>query len=361
MNRFIFLFIILGPFVAYSQSENLVPNHSFEQYKTLPNDIAQGRKCLVNWKIPNAFGAGDYYHAGCSTKKAGVPKNYFGKQVPRTGKAYMGICITKRFREYLQVELLSPLIKHRQYKIIVYVSCGDKRGLSTIDELNVLFSGNSFTVPNNEDLLIVPIVKLIGDFKNKKEWVELSAIYTATGTERFLTLGSFTYEENGLKHGEIHGASNYAHYNIDDVSVTLLMNQEHIDTNKKSAENLISDSTEIYITGKTYVFDKLLFESGKSVLLQNEYPELDELIHFLQSQSHYKLLITGHTDNIGDKDFNKKLSYDRASSVKLYLIENGINENAITIEGKGDLIPLMSNDTEEGRRINRRVQITLLE
>lgn len=361
MNYFIFLFILISPVVLSAQAGNLVPNSSFEQYKTLPDDVGQGRKCLVDWLIPNEIGKGDYYHTGCSTKKAGTRKNHFGKQDPRTGNAYMGLCITKKYREFLQVKLVSHLIKNSEYLIRVYISCADKAGLSTIDEFNVLFSEGPFKVPNHEDLLEVPKVRFKGDFNNKKEWVELSAIYTANGSESYLTFGSFTYEEDGIKHGQIEGVAQYAHYYVDDVSVTLLNKATQNNDSIRLINAPIQDSIMPYVANATYVFDKLLFESGKSVLIESSYPELDELIQFLHLNPQFKLMITGHTDNVGSKSFNKKLSYERANAVKAYLVKNGINANSIAIEGKGDTVPLMSNDTEEGRKINRRVEISIIE
>ena len=63
---------------------------------------------------------------------------------------------------------------------------------------------------------------------------------------------------------------------------------------------------------------------------------------------------------MGTAEFNRKLSYDRANALKFYLIEKGINKNSILIEGKGDTIPLSHNDSEEGRKINRRVEISIM-
>ncbi|MFT4601772.1 MAG: OOP family OmpA-OmpF porin [Arenicella sp.] len=359
MKHLLLFLTFLSSSLLIAQSGNLIPNSSFEKYKKLPDDVAQGRQCLAVWTIPNSIGAGDYYHAGCPNKKAGTPKNHFGKQEPRTGKAYMGLCMTKDFREYLQVKLRSTLVKNKRYKIVAYVSCGDKAGLSQIDEFNALFSAKSFKVPNNEDLQIVPKVKFTGDFSNKKEWLELSTLYKASGGEQYLTFGSFTYVDNGVKHGEIQGVSKYAHYFIDDISLTLIEDSGQIVPDDIIVENPKSDSIANYKNGEIYAFDKLLFESGKSVLLGNDYPEVEELIQYLKTRSQYKLLITGHTDNVGDEAFNQKLSYDRANSLKSFLVKNGINSAVISIKGKGDTEPLMSNDTEEGRKINRRVEISI--
>ena len=360
ITRLLFLLIVSSPYFVIAQSGNLIPNSSFEFHKALPDDLAQAPKCISSWKIPNLAGSGEYYHSSCVTKKAGTHKNHFGSQTPRTGNAYMGLCVTRKFREYLQVELNDSLIKDKQYKIVIFISCADKTGLGTIDEFNVLFSEKSFFIPKNENLLEPPKVKFAGEFKNKKEWIELSAIYTAEGSERFMTFGSFPYIENGVTHGKIKGIAKYAHYYIDDASITLINNEGPLTQDGFIEEVSVPVTSLDYVLGETYVFDNLLFESGKSELLPNDYPELENLLQFLELNSELKLLITGHTDNVGTAELNKKLSYDRANALKLYLIEKGIDKNSILIEGKGDTIPLSHNDSEEGRKINRRVEISIM-
>ena len=69
-----------------------------------------------------------------------------------------------------------------------------------------------------------------------------------------------------------------------------------------------------------------------------------------------KVVIEGHTDNIGTAEYNKKLSQRRAEAVKQYMVEKGIDANRITAEGFGFDRPIASNDTEEGRQKNRRVE-----
>jgi outer membrane protein OmpA-like peptidoglycan-associated protein len=70
--------------------------------------------------------------------------------------------------------------------------------------------------------------------------------------------------------------------------------------------------------------------------------------------------IVGHTDNVGDKDDNMELSKQRAASVRDYLISKGHDASKMVIAGRGDTMPIASNDTEEGRASNRRVQIVVL-
>jgi len=87
--------------------------------------------------------------------------------------------------------------------------------------------------------------------------------------------------------------------------------------------------------------------------------ELDTLLINLRKYSNFEIRIVGHTDASGTEKGNVKLSKHRAESVESYLVSSGIDPEAITAEGMGSGIPIGSNDTIEGRRKNRRVEIFL--
>jgi OOP family OmpA-OmpF porin len=85
------------------------------------------------------------------------------------------------------------------------------------------------------------------------------------------------------------------------------------------------------------------------------YPEIEKLVELLK-KGHKKIKIEGFTDNIGSYEYNKKLSLKRAKALKEILVNKfKINPNRIKIEGYGEDYPIASNETEEGRRLNRRV------
>ena len=73
-----------------------------------------------------------------------------------------------------------------------------------------------------------------------------------------------------------------------------------------------------------------------------------------------KIEISGHTDNIGSNEYNKKLSKDRAKAVVDYLIVQGIDEGRLTYAGYGESQPISDNDTEVGRQENRRTEFKVL-
>jgi outer membrane protein OmpA-like peptidoglycan-associated protein len=80
---------------------------------------------------------------------------------------------------------------------------------------------------------------------------------------------------------------------------------------------------------------------------------------YLKTHASSTILISGHTDSRGTDAYNQKLSESRANYVKKMLVKKGINANQITTEGKGESVPLSTNDTAEGRKKNRRVVIQI--
>jgi OmpA-OmpF porin, OOP family len=97
------------------------------------------------------------------------------------------------------------------------------------------------------------------------------------------------------------------------------------------------------------------FELNSATLSPECYNKLDRLITILNNHPEIKLIIEGHTDSTGNAQANKKLSQDRVSSVKEYLVSQGIPRDRLTPIGYGEEKPLYDNATEEGRRKNRRV------
>ncbi|WP_437680419.1 OmpA family protein [Sorangium sp. So ce131] len=113
------------------------------------------------------------------------------------------------------------------------------------------------------------------------------------------------------------------------------------------------------ITGSAEIeiMKQVEFEFDSSRILPQSYPILDEVVRLLKANPEIKLLsIEGHTDNQGTADYNDRLAQARATAVRFYLINNGIQSERLTSAGFGARRPLVSNDTPEGRQRNRRVE-----
>jgi outer membrane protein OmpA-like peptidoglycan-associated protein len=112
--------------------------------------------------------------------------------------------------------------------------------------------------------------------------------------------------------------------------------------------------------GQTVRLNNLFFDFNKSVLKSESFAELDRLVALLSATPTMEVLIAGHTDNVGNDASNKNLSEARAKAVKNYLISKNIEAKRLKTTGFGKAKPLTSNDSEEGRSQNRRVEFTIL-
>lgn len=113
-------------------------------------------------------------------------------------------------------------------------------------------------------------------------------------------------------------------------------------------------ATKVVLNADTF------FDFDKSTLKPEGRQILDQVASQANSINLETLIATGHTDSIGTEAYNQKLSERRANTVKNYLISKGIDPNRIYAEGKGELSPVASNKTREGRAQNRRVEIEIV-
>lgn len=107
------------------------------------------------------------------------------------------------------------------------------------------------------------------------------------------------------------------------------------------------------------IIESLQFNVNSSNINPSSYIELNRLAEIMQEDADLRLIIRGHTDNTGNPSSNLELSVDRANAVKDYLVRQGVEANRIAAFGYGDTRPVASNDTQEGREQNRRVELDL--
>ncbi len=113
--------------------------------------------------------------------------------------------------------------------------------------------------------------------------------------------------------------------------------------------------------GKVEKLDmKINFDSGSATVKEDYLIALQDYADFLVAHPTLKLTIKGYTDNAGDADANKQLSQKRADAVANALIKDyGLNKDRIAAEGLGDANPVETNDTTEGRAMNRRIEASI--
>jgi outer membrane protein OmpA-like peptidoglycan-associated protein/Tol biopolymer transport system component len=114
------------------------------------------------------------------------------------------------------------------------------------------------------------------------------------------------------------------------------------------------------VKGNTATINNLFFDLGKATLKSESGPELKRILQVMTDNKALVIEISGHTDNTGSDEINNKLSLERANAVKDYLLKGEIDTVRIRTKGYGKSKPKADNATEEGRQINRRVEIEIL-
>ncbi len=112
--------------------------------------------------------------------------------------------------------------------------------------------------------------------------------------------------------------------------------------------------------GETFVVKNLFFATNKTRILSTSEAALEELAGYLMRNPDIRIRIVGHTDNVGSDAANQTLSDGRANEVMKDLISRGVAADRLAAEGRGETQPIDTNDTEEGRQNNRRVEVEIL-
>ena len=152
-------------------------------------------------------------------------------------------------------------------------------------------------------------------------------------------------------------------YGISVAAEGYLFHSENFDLPKGDGFNLVNKDIELknIKVGSNITLRNVFFNSGKWDVKSDSYAELDRLVALLSDISSLKIEISGHTDNVGSVSFNELLSQRRADAVVNYLAGKGVDKNRLSAKGYGQSKPVDSNNTAEGRALNRRTEFEIIE
>ena len=364
-----------------SRHINLVYNGSFEEYRHCPRRVdAVGVLTLVEGWYQPTRGSADYFNV-CGSRECGVPSNKLGQQLPHDGDGYCGIyCNKNDYREYLQTRLRRKLRSGDSIQLTFWASLSEE-STGAVATLGGLFTKESisdtvrtiFLAKEREYLsdeifqtiarpYIPQVVNPIDStIVNTRGWQRVSGIFVAQGGEQYITIGNFNLAEHSgyVDYDSLTRLLPGAYYYIDDITV------ECLNCPPPVADDLNVDSTYLtveqptFTVGYTFVLKDIFFEFDKSTILQQSYFELRSLISLLETYPTMRVEIRGHTDAKGSDSYNQRLSENRAKAVTDYLISKGISEKRLQYKGYGKTLPIDTNDTEEGRANNRRVEFKI--
>jgi len=210
---------------------NLVPNYSFEEYTNCPSGATYYEALNTKpdfWYKPDKRNAAYFNSCAAESTYASVPNNGlnggFSFQYARTGVAYVSMFYwnNNNQRNYFQVKLTDSLQQGKCYYAECFVSLGNSQRFACNNH-SMLFTNNPVYADTIAGLAIIPAnpqiqsTQVIADTLN---WVKVSGVFTAQGSEQYLTLGNFKYDnQTTYQQFQVNFSSNGAIYYVDDVSV----------------------------------------------------------------------------------------------------------------------------------------------
>lgn len=229
MNKITFYILIFLSFS--SRAQNYVYNPSFEIYDTCPSDFSQPGMFELNhaigWETPTV-GTSDYYN-NCNITNVGTPTNLAGYQVPFEGNAYAGFGLEydsfgpPQWYEYIQNELVTPLLSGHKYHICFYVSLAEIFGDYASSSIGGMISENGISAQSSEPQSnFIPQIQSTDFLLDTTNWMKIEGDYFALGGEKYLTIGYYSDPNNIDTMSYKDGApveSFFQYYYIDNVSI----------------------------------------------------------------------------------------------------------------------------------------------
>lgn len=400
LNKFTILILFKLFYATSTFAQNLILNGSFEEEN----------KCL---ELKSYCSPIAWYSTSTSEQAFGYGRGFYAKK----GKRYAYFAVADmQHKTSIQTWLKCPIQAGKKYRLSFWFRKKDNYDYLPFG----FYFSNQFEVGNanfhcSEQAHVKINAKDLPTKPKKGKWYKVKIDFTAPFNADYMTIGNFdifkprmdapvpkwylkdetvnyyideimlepinkTEEcsdvfartmnlyEHRLRH--THNKTPVKNDNKSNVSKT--KNTENQSITKKSIESETKNST-LFEQPKLdnlkqekkpeiIVLPNVFFEFDKYELRQNYLQEILNLLEPLKKKTFHHLEITGHTDNIGNENYNQELSFKRAESIANLLIINNIcKKEQIKIFGKGASNPKSSNETEEGRQQNRRVEVYIWE
>lgn len=355
-NTYLFVLFMIS-IVVFGQTDveiikNIVPNGSFENFRKKSGNI----KNAIPWQ---QIASVDYYQEPISNDTA-------KQRGARTGTCYAGLRFQKKYKEFLQVKLAEPLHRGTIYEYEMYVRLAFWSNAS-LKSLGALFTKMGYK--SQGDVVRASLIDTVSkksSFINGYQWFKVSGKYQADGGEKYLTIGNFSpnVKKDMVRMNVFKLGFKEAYYFIDDIKLVKAKEVvERVKVEIVGSFNLEQDSVlevkKDVKVGEKIALKNIFFENGRYYLLPESYSELNKLAQYLLRNPHMEVQINGHSDNVGSKSKNQKISEQRAREVFEYLIKKGV-QNKMYFKGYGSSLPIASNDNDIDRAKNRRVEFEII-
>lgn len=400
LNKLIYLLFFQFCFFSFASSQNLILNGGFEEEN----------KCLELKAYCSPIA---WYSTSTSEQAFGYGKGFYAKKGQRY--AYFTVA-DMQHKTSIQTWLKCPIQAGQKYRLSLWFRKKDNYDYLPFG----FYFSNQFEVGTanfhcNEQAHVKISAKDLPNKPKSGKWYKVKVDFTAPFTADFMTIGNFDIfkPRMNVPVPKWYLKDETVNYYIDEIvlepikktaecsdvyvrTVNLYQhrlrhshnktpvkndNKSNISKIKTNENQSITKGSNVSETKNPTLFEQpkldslklekkpeiivlpnVFFEFDKYELRQNYLQEILNLLEPLKKKTFHHLEIIGHTDNIGNESYNQKLSFKRAESVATLLIINNIcKKEQITFLGKGASSPKSSNETEEGRQQNRRVEVYIWE
>ncbi len=258
-----------------------------------------------------------------------------------------------------------PLLKDVEYKLTFYLSRAERSDFA-IRDIGILLTDRELAVNTKKTLTKkhwfgsgikdYNYLEFKGEnyWQQTRKWVKVEVRFRAKGTERFLIVGNFKPNARTMVRETTRSAKRGAYYYIDSFDITEIAEAPLLAKN----EFLVGSSP--LALNKSHRFENVLFEFDRYMLLDSAKADIKKVFSYLEHNSDLHIQIDGHTDNIGSALYNRTLSDHRCQAVVEYLLQLGLSKERISWRAHGGAEPIADNRTDEGRKLNRRVEFVLV-
>jgi outer membrane protein OmpA-like peptidoglycan-associated protein len=270
----------------------------------------------------------------------------------------------------VQAKLTKTLSKNSTYCFKAKVLLSRNAGYS-INNIGVLFSNKAISysylkTPTNPTIVFTEVIN------NKDGWETLCKSFVAKGDESYLSIGRFNsvnnitvFQQNPRKRSQL-DINRSAYYLFDDLQLYQVDSSSMCGCSSEEIKVSVDLKTPNFeemdpeITSDRFILSNILFDFDKTNIKNSFKTELNIMLDYLKRNNSIDAIIHGYTDNDGTEQYNIKLSKERAKTIALWLIENGIRKDRVSYEGHGSSNPIVDNNSEKNREVNRRVEVQLL-
>jgi outer membrane protein OmpA-like peptidoglycan-associated protein len=377
----------IGPLSIFAQ--NLVMNPSFE-LPTDPNVPITAGEFNVSrakgWTMPTKSQATLYSSIPtiATLNRAMSKWKFTAKEgdnvVGVTTYGVMASDAKKELREYVQGTLNEPLTIGKKY----YVTYNVHFHCEGTNNIGIYFSTKQMKTDSAYRLPVYPQINQKKVINYSKDWTTVRDSFIAREAYTHFTVGNFftnletTIESNKLNYHKAYLDNIVIEEQQDTKNASKLLDMlvenspsptpANTTTTPNNTSNPSTPSVSdpktsnipTVLKGEILVLDKVWFQFNASALQTESSAQLNKLVFLMQKRPNMKILVKGHTSSEGGDDYNMKLSETRSLSVKQYLISQGIVAERIASKGFGETQPVATNDTEDGRQRNRRVEFEIM-